>query len=518
MSIETEKEKQSATKLRFIQMFIDLFDENEKINDYEKGLEIVKKFCIVYEFLDRDLSFYLKNHILTTPKYPELIEYHKTTEFKVEKPRNGLLYVFGEGTDGQLGLGDDIKQCSMPQISDILNEGDLIQVAAGEYHTLCIDRNHRVFGCGFNRTGQLGLGHKNKTVMTPQLIPSFTKYKAIQIAAGQSHSLVLTEDGNVWSFGYNNQGQLGHANQKTNSTPTIIEALKDEHIVQISSGSFHSAVISQKGNLFCFGNNGYGQCGLGDNWNADILIPKKVDINKEYKEEKEPLIPSYVDCGGNHTLLLTENNFVMSWGLGNNGQLGYKAEKQKQATPKIIDVLSNKKIVKIACGGNHNLCVSEQGELYSFGAGIAGQLGFGTKKNVFEPQRVELFIKQNIQIVSCFAGTCGYHSAVIGSNGNCWLFGGNLKGQLGNGTKESKLLPAKINIKATSISLGGSHSVVIGNDDKRYEDGLDDPIYLKQDQQIKITTKKAYRLFIKNEEIFGQSDWRVLSNSKTEKN
>ena len=94
-----------------------------------------------------------------------------------------------------------------PVLSDLFKV-DLIEIACGQDHNLAIDSNGSMYGWGSNKYGQLGSGksEKRKTIKTPQLLPVFCNYKAVHIALGQNHSLILTEDGNVWSMGWNTGG------------------------------------------------------------------------------------------------------------------------------------------------------------------------------------------------------------------------------------------------------------------------------------------------------------------------
>ena len=157
-------------------------------------------------------------------------------------------------------------------------------------------------------------------------------------------------------------GQLGLNNTTNIASPKLVSALKDSHIAQISCGSRHSCAISQDGRLFATGYNQYGQCGLGKGIEK-ILQPTEVDLNG--------LKALYVSCGDYHTLVLTTNGVVLSFGHGKHGQLGH-GNRLNLYQPTIIETLSSKRMIDIAAGEKHSLCISEVGELFSFGNGAYG--------------------------------------------------------------------------------------------------------------------------------------------------
>src|SRR5439155_538544 len=107
--------------------------------------------------------------------------------------------------------------------------------------------------------GQLGLNDVNNR-NNPILIPNLNQI--IQISAGHHHSLVLSNNGHVYAFGYNDVDQLGLKDIIGIVTPTLIPNLNQ--IIQISAGHSHSLALSNTGQIYAFGNNGYGQLGLGN--------------------------------------------------------------------------------------------------------------------------------------------------------------------------------------------------------------------------------------------------------------
>eukprot|EP01084_Bolivina_argentea_P126336 223709_1 len=136
----------------------------------------------------------------------------------------------------------------------------------------------KMYGWGNNAFGQLGCGDNNNK-STPYLLTSLSTYRPVNICVGSGHSLVLMDDGHVWSFGANEDGQLGHGDTSNINTPKLIESLKPYKIRHISCGNHHCIAISDDNNVFSWGDNGDSQCGLGkDKHGQKIKTPTIIDI------------------------------------------------------------------------------------------------------------------------------------------------------------------------------------------------------------------------------------------------
>eukprot|EP01083_Nonionella_stella_P005829 16831_1 len=388
------------------------------------------------------------------------------TEFKVvddtkDNGSSGGLYSFGLGDHGRLGLGGKGVRAE-PTLCATLMKSNITKISCYFAHSLCIDVNGCAYSWGDNEFGQLGLGDcENRN--TPQILDALTPYNALSAVVGRAHSLILTDEGNVWSCGKSVYGTLGYVSKDNVLSPKRIETLNNEHIVHISCGWDHSCLISKDGKLFTFGNNEYGQCGVGKD-NKKIFVPTNVVF-------ADGLIPEFTACGDDHTLILTTTHMVMSCGWGYSYQLGDGIEHKipafgkmetghYQTNPKIIEALKTKHIVNIASGKSHSLCVSKDGAVYTFGHGEYGQLGHGNKEAQLIPKEVQFFKDKNIKIRECVSGTS--HSGAISMNGDIYLFGYGYYGELGQGPddKENKMIPIKVeyfnNIAVKCMSLGNS--------------------------------------------------------------
>jgi alpha-tubulin suppressor-like RCC1 family protein len=220
----------------------------------------------------------------------------------------GRVWNFGDGSGGQLGPSVYKNITGIPAL--ILGLKNIVQVAAGEYYSLCLDNQGIVRGFGqlglkhyenldspileniiqvdigtgfslcldndgkvwvFGSNMKLGLGYKGDFTEIPRIVSGLDNI--IQVSAGDSHSLCLDNQGRVWSFGFNLYGELGVDNRKGRESPTLISTLNN--IVQVSAGNNHSLCLDNQGRVWSFGHNKEGQLGLGSYHNeiTPTLIP-----------------------------------------------------------------------------------------------------------------------------------------------------------------------------------------------------------------------------------------------------
>ncbi|XP_058403468.1 E3 ISG15--protein ligase HERC5-like isoform X2 [Diceros bicornis minor] len=199
----------------------------------------------------------------------------------------------------------------------------------------------------------------------------------LQITCGDYHSLALSKGGELFSWGQNLYGQLG-VGRTFDSTPTpqIVERLSGVPLVQISAGEAHSMALSMSGNVYSWGRNGFGQLGLGHTNNQDS--PSLVEALASQKVE-------FLACGGSHTAVLTKDGLVFTFGAGKYGQLGHNST-QNELRPCLVTELVGNRVTQIACGRCHTLAyVSDLGKVFSFGSGEEGQLGNGGTHNQLIP-------------------------------------------------------------------------------------------------------------------------------------
>ncbi|KAL3281467.1 hypothetical protein HHI36_004676 [Cryptolaemus montrouzieri] len=190
--------------------------------------------------------------------------------------KDNELLVAGTGKKGQLGLGDNYDDNNYLSISKVPNLFDVISVASGENHTVCLKEGGIVLTWGENKFGQLGLDPTVESSFVP--VEAFSGEKLKEVHAGWTHTAVLTENGEIYNWGRNCYGQLGSRRDVTHK-PEKIPSLNE--VTHFSVGSEHSMALTKDGKLFAWGWNEHGSCGTGDK--KDVLKPTQILCNFNVK-------------------------------------------------------------------------------------------------------------------------------------------------------------------------------------------------------------------------------------------
>lgn len=193
---------------------------------------------------------------------------------------DGSVYAFGKNDFGQLGLGHT-QDGSTPKLLALPKDKEPIQIALGGDHTIILCKDLSIFVCGLNASGQLGLGHTENEA-TPKLLSLPINKQPKQIAASGDYSVILCEDGSVYTFGRNSHGQLGLGHTKNKLTPQLVSLPKDKYAKQIAAASYHALVLCKDGYCYAFGVNNFGQLGLGQSF-FNSLQPEQLTFPKNVR-------------------------------------------------------------------------------------------------------------------------------------------------------------------------------------------------------------------------------------------
>jgi alpha-tubulin suppressor-like RCC1 family protein len=175
---------------------------------------------------------------------------------------DGKVYATGDNGDGQLGLGDTEERGVFTEVSSLSGK-KIIAIAAGWDHSFAVDSGGKVYATGDNEYGWLGLGDTEKREVFTE-ISSLKGKKIIAIAAGDDHSLALDKDGKVYAAGNSKFGQIGTYNDGKRDRFTYISLLYNKNITAIAAGDINSFVLDSDGKLYATGWNGYGQLGFSN--------------------------------------------------------------------------------------------------------------------------------------------------------------------------------------------------------------------------------------------------------------
>jgi alpha-tubulin suppressor-like RCC1 family protein len=340
----------------------------------------------------------------------------------------GEIWSFGAGVYGTLGHGGTGNEV-VPRLIAALNHMVVKQVAAGYAHSMVLTRDGDVFTWGSGSSGQLGHGNTDDQYL-PKRVEGFTNVTDIAVAA--AHSLAVVGGGAVYTWGFNAHGQLGlgdHGAGTNRNVPTEVPGVNGA--VAVAAGSYHSFVLSRDGTAMACGDNDYGQLGLGDTDDRDTFTAVAglcgvVDI----------------DAGEQHSIAMTAERGLYAWGKGRAMGHGGDGDTQLLFPTKVTGGgIGEAAVVQVAAGSGHTMALTASGELYAWGQGDNGQLGHGGKEHLAVP-RVMGGIEGAMMGMACG----GVHSLVTTAEGRVLAFGEGPSGELGLGAGVIEALtPTAIN-------------------------------------------------------------------------
>lgn len=320
------------------------------------------------------------------------------------------------------------------------------EISLGLHSTLIIDESKNLYACGFNFSGQLGIG--SSYFSTDTFIEVLPKSHWEKISCGNYHTLAIKDDGTLWAWGKNQYGQLGNGNKQDQSTPIQIGA--DNDWDEINTGYHFSIAKKKDGTLWSWGSNLFGQLGFGDH--TDRLVPKKISN----------MVWTKFTTGNVHCVAIRNDGSLWAWGNNINGQLGDGTTNESVA-PKMIS--SNRDWTSISSEGLHTLAIKADGTLWAWGNNYNGVLGIDTTVTMTKSP-IQVGNESNWH----FINTSESNSAAIKKDGTLWMWGSNEFGQLGDKDTLSKFSPLKFNNDNdwNSISMGLFHIGALKKDDTFY--------------------------------------------------
>lgn len=375
-------------------------------------------------------------------------------------------------------LPDDFN----PFMDEIVLEAPrFVSVALGGEFTIGLSNQGEIFAWGDNEYAQLGNGLSNSKYRPINITEFFNlneNDQIIQISAGYMHSAVLSQMGRLYLWGDNEDGQLGIDDTFIHMTPVDItdnfDLLGEEKIIKVELGNYFSSALTSSGRLFMWGYNTSGE--LGDGGNVSRQMP--YDITSNFGLAVEEKIVD-VSLGGSHALALTSNNRIFSWGYNNNMQLGDGTTTSRNTPGEITSQFtfaSGETITQVAAGNHHSAVVTSLGEVYTFGFNFYGQLGDGSTLNKGTPTNITgqftLGSGEKVERV-----TLGVHfSSAITNQSNIYTWGLNASSQLGDGTIINRSNPINISSlfsfgtdkNISDIALGDRFMAIVDSEGLMY--------------------------------------------------
>ena len=285
---------------------------------------------------------------------------------------NGKLYSTGVYNNGNLGRTSQDSRLLYNNPVEVLDELEILQIEAQRNSSMVLTTNG-LYVFGLNDRSQLATGG-TKSVLKATKVRGFNfDTKIVQIAMGNYASYAIDENGKLWAWGANDQGQIGDRTWDEKNRPFSVYrygALANQTVVRVCAGNGSVLALTSTGNLVAIGDNTYGQLGTGDYVSSGepVIVKMKPFQNETIKE---------IQCGMFHNLVLTASGKVFAFGGNMYGQVG-TGNTTNIPIPTLISGI-NCTVTKIHTKGHVSfaVCASKPGYFYSWGLNDIGQAGVG---------------------------------------------------------------------------------------------------------------------------------------------
>ncbi|KAK9969383.1 hypothetical protein ABG768_027560 [Culter alburnus] len=266
------------------------------------------------------------------------------TDHTLVNTSQGEFFAAGGNSDGQLGLGHCNDSISFQRLHPFCDYAPIKLLSAGDHTSAALTEDGRLFLWGDNSVGQLGLGNDSHALLPEELKLG----QLIQwVSCGYRHSALVTDNGDVFTFGESADGRLGlSAHQLANhNCPQRVESLHG--VLQVACGGKHTLALTED-ELYSFGRGEFGQLGLG----TQMFV---TDVPVAVGHFRKGRV-THVTCGENHSALITDSGLLYTFGDGRHGKLGLGDENfTNQFSPTVCQRFFDYTVMTVACGSSHML-------------------------------------------------------------------------------------------------------------------------------------------------------------------
>lgn len=379
--------------------------------------------------------------------------------------RDGSLWTWGRNYAGQLGIGSTDDAHVPVRVAD---DNDWVAVSAGDHHSVALKRDGTLWAWGYNRFGQLGNGSFDDA-HSPVLVKGGSDWTAF--AAGDYHTVGLKRDGSVWTWGCSKRGQLGVGSTPAGHKPVRIEGNQwlvirvdavvdvvedgplparvgtDNDWIAVDAGGYYTVAIKRDGSLWGWGDNRYGQMGIGTRDHE--LAPVRVGDGNDW---------AGVYAGVHHVCATKQDGTLWAWGLNEYDQIPVDVKDRDVRTPAPANAPAD--WAGLSGAWRHTLALTRDGTLWAWGLNSYGQLGNGDTRDL------GMRVPTGDQHVGDYGGQVGNrsatpvpvqggddwidfsaqgnHSVALKRDGSVWTWGLNWFGQLGIGSTENQPSPVRV--------------------------------------------------------------------------
>jgi alpha-tubulin suppressor-like RCC1 family protein len=365
---------------------------------------------------------------------------------------DGNLWVWGRDSYG-IGGNGSAASSNVTLPAQITSGTVFTTVVAGEYHMVALDAAGNIWSWGYNDSGELGNGAASADVFSPTQATSGTVY--VGLGAGEEFTVALDADGHLWGWGSNDYGQTGTDNAISSdvTAPTMIDT-GSTRFSAIDAHWYHSLALDTHGNVWSWGYNGYGAVGNGDTTGSDVSVPTMVTSGHVFTD---------VSAAGDFSTALDAKGQLYAWGNAVQGQLG---NGDTSAATVFSPAVSSTavRLSSISAGYSYAVGLDANGHIFTWGDESYGRLGNGSTSGVVDiPTRIAT---SNTLVFSAISGGQATVAA-IDDEGNLWGWGSNLNGEAGIGSTGSDVTaPTRLTSDTVfvAVAAGISFEVALDSD------------------------------------------------------
>lgn len=332
-----------------------------------------------------------------------------------------------------------------------------LSVSAGKGHTLAVGSDGYLYSWGKNDNGQLGDG-TTLDRSEPVRVKTPDDLRFLQVSAGGGHSLALDSTGEVWGWGKGNRGQIGNQNTANSTEPVKINRMETGNVKfkEVSAGGEHSLALDTNGDAWSWGSHDDGILGLGDSIIADEWHPKRIPGGIKFDT---------LSAGYHHSAGVDLNGEVWSWGNNKSGQLGIENTTNQSRPVKIVRKVNTKpgedstgvKFRSISAGNDFTVALADNGSAWAWGENGSGQIGNNWNVDEWHPIKVHPD-KQGKEHAYKKVSAGGCHVVALDSADWPYTWGCNDNGRLG-----IEDIPSTPQWEPTQIGLGYSRDISVGD-------------------------------------------------------
>ncbi|WP_227428912.1 chromosome condensation regulator RCC1 [Psychrobacter sp. I-STPA6b] len=371
---------------------------------------------------------------------------------------DGKLYAWGRNNFGQVGRGD---------VTSIRDDGDahsispqlitnapknIVSISFNQNHSSLLTKDGSVYTWGSDGDGELGRGDTGRSDCgrkTENCRLDIGKVNSLSdvvaISSGYGHRLVLNKAGEVWAFGDNGEGQLGVDGVKNSSTPVQVDFSSQANvgkIIQVVASSTSSYALDDKGQVWAWGSNKYGNFGMGKVCERGDNPKETGCIPSSFKPLQVPLAEAVkikeLAVGRDHVLALTDMGEVYSWGLNASSQVGYNSKDMPDTqqkwdrfitTPTLLPWSTDKQSKHVYANGNTSYVMKKDGKVYPWG--MYGESGADGRPNYMDLAEPTDKLPSLTNVVDMGVGAL--HQLAKREDGGIFSWGWSFEGSLGGG-------------------------------------------------------------------------------------